>query len=223
MSRRLPASIAFVSAIVPKSQDRVLTTVIVTDRAQGGSAQEEVPARTGIQPQPTRDEDAEKMAAGKEQHISINSAEPFHHATCPISQIDQVLAAGATVAEYLPAGPLLLDLVRRLSLVIAVVPFGEVAINDSDPPESRQFAGAHRSLQWAGEDTRNAQAFEPLGKSVSIPFTSLGQWEISQSGVLPRDRPGSLAVSREIDYRKLLTVAAHDWCRCLRNWSKGSR
>jgi hypothetical protein len=56
------------------------------------------------------------------------------------------LAARASVPEDQPAGHNLVDLLGRQSLVLAVVPLGQIGVDDRLSAEARQFAGFSRSV-----------------------------------------------------------------------------
>src|SRR5262249_61530881 len=68
-------------------------------------------------------------------------------------------------------------------------------------------AGRARSRQGPGEHRRELQSIEPLAEPASLRLAVRGQRDVGSSGVLTRDRPGGLAVPRQVGKRKRI---AHD-------------
>ncbi len=89
------------------------------------------------------------MAARKKQYIRAECAHPSHHRVSPRRHLFRRFAAGAAVTEQLPIRALGMDLGRGQTLILAVIPFDEIAIDLRDVPKSREFAGATRALQRA--------------------------------------------------------------------------
>jgi len=54
------------------------------------------------------------------------------------------------------------DLLGRYSLIFAVVPLGEIVVNDRDGAETRQLARLTRALHRAAEDEREVLFGKPL-------------------------------------------------------------
>jgi hypothetical protein len=88
-----------VTTIVPKTDDRIVAAVMVTDDAQGSRAQYKILACRGFQSEPASGEDLEPMAVGKEQHITVDGAEPVDDSVHPDSHIRGRFTIRTTVAE----------------------------------------------------------------------------------------------------------------------------
>ena len=184
--------------------------MVVTNDAQGGRVQKEITARRGFQTEPASAEHVKKMSAGKEQHIAVDGADPADDSIDASSHISDRLAAGTTVAEQLPFGPLLANLIGRFSFVGAVVPFDEIMIHRRDTCESGQFARPRGPLQRTRQDADEGQAFEPVTEPTGVALTALGQGKIRQAGVLASKGPGCLTVPGQVDQREWRTGTGHN-------------
>ena len=164
--------IVSMAAIVPKANDGIVGAMVVADYAQCGGAQEEEPSRCRFQTEPAGGEHVEKVAAGNEQHIAVDGADPVDDPVGPGGHLRDRFAARATVAEQFPAGTLLIDLRRRLALIVAVVPFNEVVIDPGDSSETGQFTGTRRPPERAGEHLGKGQTFEPLAEPARVALAA---------------------------------------------------
>ena len=57
---------------------------------------------------------------------------------------------------------------------------------------------------WAGEHSCESQPLEAFAESASSLFALLGEREVGKPGMLARQSPGGLPVSRQIDDGKLV-------------------
>ena len=95
-----------------------------------------------------------------------------------------------------PGGTLGADLGRLPALVRAVVPLREVGDDLRRRPEARQLARPPRQVEGADEDPREVDPAEPPCEARRIALATLRQGQVGPPGVLPRERPGRLAVPR---------------------------
>src|ERR1700722_18027405 len=117
--------------------------MFITKGAEAGGAEQKVIARPcDILAEPAGGEDADEMSAGKEQDVTGDSAEPLDDAIGASAHLGGGFAAGAAVAEEVPAGVHRQDFGDRVAVVLAVVPLDEVGVHLGDGAEASEFAGA---------------------------------------------------------------------------------
>jgi len=61
-----------------------------------------------------------------------------------------------------------MNLDSAATLVLAVVPFEEVAIGFGYGPESGQLAGPRRALQWTGQHLGERESLQPFPKPACV-------------------------------------------------------
>src|SRR5262245_6116899 len=88
---------------------------------------------------------------------------------------------GAAVAEQLPVVALGPNFGRPASLILAVVPFQQIAIDFGDAPKAGQSTCPAGALQRAGEDIGERQSFQALLKPGGVALAALGERQIGQS------------------------------------------
>ena len=86
------------------------------------------------------------MAVRKRQHASLERRPLRDHAIGTGDDLFGRLAAGAAVEVDVPPGPLGAHLVDTQSVVVAIVPFRNVRL-DNGSREAREFRGAPRALR----------------------------------------------------------------------------
>src|ERR1700739_1588793 len=99
------------------------------------------------------------MPAQKQQNVAREVANAVHDAIGPGTDLIRCFSSRTTVAKQLPARTLLVDLLGTTPLVLAIVPFYQIAIGLRFTSEPGQLAGSDRTLQGAGEHFRES---EPL-------------------------------------------------------------
>src|SRR5208337_1089421 len=117
--------------IIPKPDYRLGQIVLVAKRAQARSAQHEVSASQGFQPQPTRSQHPQKVPVRKNQNVVPDRAHSADHTIGARTNLGGRLPSRTTIAEQLPARALRMDLASGSSLILAVVPFQQIAIGMS--------------------------------------------------------------------------------------------
>src|SRR5208283_287681 len=128
--------------------------VVVGQNAQSARIEQEMLSGARWKPDPPRHEDAEDVSVRKQSDIPVNSADPGDDSIHPGADLLRRFTARATVAENQPVGRLLVDLLGREPLVFAVVPFGELGIDDGCVAETRQLTGLTRAPHWTDENAR---------------------------------------------------------------------
>ena len=86
------------------------------------------------------------MPAREQQHVALNCAHPDYDVVRSRGHLSRRLTPWAAIAEQLPVGTLRLNLHGPPTLVLPVVPFHEIAVDFGLRSETRQFAGAVRTL-----------------------------------------------------------------------------
>src|SRR5262245_25388374 len=103
------------------------------------------------QSDPTRYEHAQHMSMREQNDVAVDRARAGYHPVHPRPDLLWRLAARASIRENQPARGDLVDLLRRQSLVLAIVPFDQVGVDDSLIAEARQLAGLSRPPHRAAE------------------------------------------------------------------------
>src|SRR5262249_41078613 len=142
-----------------------------------------------------------------EQRVACDFSHPPDRPVGSSPDLVRRLSSRAAVTEQIPVRTLGMDLRAGTAFVRAIIPFEEVGLDDGGGPEAGQLARSARSLQGAREHRRELQSVEPLAEPASLRLAVRGQRDVGSSGVLTRDRPGGLAVPRQVGERKRI---AHD-------------
>ena len=79
------------------------------------------------------------MAAGKDQDITLYSAQAFHDVVSSSANLRWRFSAGATVTKQLPVGTLGVNLRRPPTLVFAIVPLDQIGIGLGYGSKAGQF------------------------------------------------------------------------------------
>src|SRR5579871_215587 len=93
---------------------------------------------------------------------------------------------------------------RAESLIIAIVPLDQVAVDLSTGSKPSQFAGPPGALKGTCEYPGELQALEPIRQSSRVGFALGGQGQVRHSRVLACDRPSGFAVPADVYRRKLV-------------------
>src|SRR6266540_7570192 len=108
--------------LVPEADHRLGPIMLVPHRTETSRAEQEVPARPRVEPEPARGEHSEKMPARKEQHVASDCPHPAYHSVGPRSDLVRRLPFRAAVAEQLPVGAFGEDVGAGATFIRAVVP-----------------------------------------------------------------------------------------------------
>src|SRR5215813_2937614 len=91
------------------------------------------------------------MPAREQQNVAPETANPTHDAIGPGSDLIRCFSSRTTIAKQLPARTLLMDLLGTTPLVLAIIPFYQIAVGLRFTSEPGQLAGSDRALQRTGE------------------------------------------------------------------------
>src|SRR6516164_128572 len=101
------------------------------------------------------------MPARKQQNVARDVANAIHDAISPDADLIRCFSSGTTVAKQLPARTLFVDLLGSTPLVLAIIPFQQIAVSLRFTSESGQLAGSDRALQRACEHFGESEAPQP--------------------------------------------------------------
>src|SRR5262249_4040991 len=153
---------------------------------------------------PARSEHTQEMGAREEQHFARQLPQAADNAVGPGRDLRDAFASWTAVAKNLPPRALLANFGRGPPLVLAVVPFDEVIVDDGPIAESGQLARPPRPLQRARENVIEGDAGKARTKSPRIAFAARRERQVGQPRMLARSAPLRLAVSGDIDLRQRL-------------------
>src|SRR5262245_10484281 len=192
------ASRLHVTSVVPQSNHRLGTVVLIAEGTQARRAQQEESARSRLETEPAGGEHAQEVAARKEQHVSLDGADTAHHALRPDADLVRRFPTGTAVAEELPVRTLRKDLGAATPLVFAVVPLEQVGIDRRHGGEAGELAGPKRALQGTGKHPGERQPLQPFPEPARVALAALGQRDIREPGVLPGEGPGRFTMPRQV-------------------------
>ena len=96
------------TCIVPQADHRLGQLMFITHGADASRAQEEVPAGSRFEAEPSRCKHTQEMPARKEQHVPLDGPHSAHHAVGPYTNLFGGFSSRTTVPEQLPVGACLL-------------------------------------------------------------------------------------------------------------------
>src|SRR5271169_1935890 len=117
------------TVIVPQPDCGLGQFMLIAQRAEARSAQQEVPATRRVETEPAGREYPQEMPARKNQYVAFDRAHPAHDAIGPRADLAWRLSSGAAVTEELPVRALRMDLSRAAALILAVIPFDQIGID----------------------------------------------------------------------------------------------
>ncbi len=180
-------SLAPMPIVIPQSDYRVGKVMLIAERTQACRAQQEVPPSSpGFESKPAGSQHSNEMPARKNQYVSLDPADPVHHAVGPRDDLFGRLSPRATVTKQFPVRTLLHDFGGAAALVFSVVPFDQIGIRFGHGSEASEFTGASSALQRTGENLGNDQSAQPFPKPLGVVFAAFGQRQIGQARVLTR-------------------------------------
>ena len=98
------------------------------------------------------------MPTRKQQNVASKVANPVGDAIGPGTDLIRCFSSRTTVAKQLPARTLLVDLLGTTPLVLAIIPFYQIAVGLRFISESGQLTGSDRALQRTGEHSCESEA-----------------------------------------------------------------
>ncbi len=169
------SSFGVMTAIIPKSNDWLVSVVVISHDAEGGGAEKEVPPRGWFQAQPARGEHVQKVTMSEYQHLVVDGADSVDDSIRPHRYIRDSLATWTAIAKNIPTGALPIYLRGRHAFVVAIVPFNKIVIDARDRTETGQFTGPRCPSQRAGQYLSEEHTDETLVKPPRIALAVLGQ------------------------------------------------
>ncbi len=110
-------------------------------------------------------------------------------------------ASGASVKKQIPSRLLLPDLGGPSSLVVSVVPLGDIFVDFGNVPESSQLTGSASTLEWARQHLCKRQSVQAALEPQGIALTQFGQGQVGGAGVPSVRGPLGFSVSSQIDFQ----------------------
>jgi hypothetical protein len=133
---------------------------------------------------PSRGDDAPKLTVRKEGDFSIKLSKVRYEPVGTIGDLSRRFTPRATIAEDVPVGAALADVLRAPTFVITIVPFGEVWFDFSALTQSNQSASHLCPLTWAAEHMDEFCAAQSFSKLARFLFAMFGQRNVCATGVL---------------------------------------
>ena len=153
-----------------------------------------LPAERG-QPNPPRRENAQNVSVREQHDIAVDGARPDDHSVDPCSHLLRPLSSRASVSKDEPAWRDVMNLLRRQSLVVAIVPLDQISVDDRHITEACQFAGLSRASHWAAKSEPECIPGQDRLQPLRQPTAVVGQRHVSRSSVPTIEAPSCLAVS----------------------------
>src|SRR5882762_6503999 len=97
-----------------------------------------------------------------------------------------------------------MDLDRGKTLILAIIPLEQIAIDFGYGPEPGQLTSPRRTLQWARKHFFKIQSSQSFSERACILLAALCKWKVSQPCMLTREAPLGLAVPGQVNNRKLV-------------------
>jgi hypothetical protein len=139
------------------------------------------------------------MAMSKERDIPIDPPSSCDHPIGSLADLLRRFAPRTSIPEKQPAGHSLLDLLRRQSFILAIVPFEQIGIDRCIVDKPCQLEGFPCPSQRTDEHKRKSllgeDRLKPLGKMPPI----IGQRDVRPARMLAAETPGRLPMSDRKD------------------------
>jgi hypothetical protein len=120
----------------------------------------------------------------KEGDFSIQLSKVRYEPVGTIGDLSRRFTPRATIAEDVPVGAALADVLRAPTFVITIVPFGEVWFDFSALTQSNQSASHLCPLTWAAEHMDEFCAAQSFSKLARFLFAMFGQRNVCATGML---------------------------------------
>src|SRR5262249_37107965 len=192
------------TSIIPQPDHRMGAVMFIAERTQARRAQQEVSSGPHFEPEPAGGEDAQEVPAREQQHVPPGRAHPLHHPVGTGADLFRRFPPRAAVTEQVPARSRRTNLGGAEALVLAVIPFDQVAIDLGPGPEAGQLAGPGRTPQRTGEDRGERQPFQALAEAAGVALAALGQRQVGPPRMLAREAPDGFAVPGQVNDGKWL-------------------
>src|ERR1700730_431218 len=129
-------------------------------------------------------------------------AHTVHHGVSTRRHLFGRFTARAAVAKQQPIRALGMNLGRGKPLILAIVPFEQIAIDFGYGPEPGQLTSARRTLQRARKYFLKIQSSQSFSERACILIAALCKWKVSEPCMLTREAPIGLAMPGQVNNRK---------------------
>lgn len=157
---------------------------IVTENAERRGAQHKMRPIDYWQSNPSRSEDAPKLAVREERDFSVQLSKMRYEPVGTVGDLSRRFTSGATVAEDIPVGTALANVRRALTFVFAIVPFGQIRFDFSPLTQSNQCTSPLCPPSRAAEHVDEFGATQSLSKLSRFLFPMFGQRNVCATGML---------------------------------------
>ena len=149
------------------------------------------------------------MAMREDGNVTFQRPEPSNQPVCAFGNLGGRVAAWTSVSKDIPFWPCLANIRRAQSLVLAVVPLGEVRFDFRKVTQPGQLACSPCTLQGTSEYAAERHSAEPLCQIAGVLFALFNQRDIGSTGMLAGERPSGFAVSHQKKVREKIRHARH--------------
>jgi len=191
------------SAFIPQPDDGLARGVVVAKEAQRAGVQIETPALERGELEPPRGHHPQHIAVPKEKDVATAAAQPVDHTIGARSNVGSGFALRAAIFEQTPCRVIRTNLGRSSSLVLAVVPLGQIGIDDRDRAEAGKFTRPPCPLKRTGEHVVEPHLAQPFTERPCLLLTARGERDIGAARVLASNRPRCLAVTNDAHRRQI--------------------
>jgi hypothetical protein len=104
------------------------------------------------------------MCARENQHVALDDAHMLHHPIGTRANLAWRFPSRAAIAKQLPIRALVVDVSRKTTLVLPIVPSEQVPVDFSHSSEAGQLARSDGTLQRTGKHPSESQSPQPFRK-----------------------------------------------------------
>ncbi len=173
--------------------------VLDVEDAERRRVEAEARAFARRQPDPPRREHAQEVSMRDERDEPAQPVQRRDQRVGARADLLRRLAAGAAVAEEVPAGAPRLDFGERQALVLAAVPVTQVQVEPRRAAEAGEDARFLGAPERARQDVRKPRRLQPLAEDAGLALPARGERQIGPPGVAMVARPLRFTVADDID------------------------
>ncbi len=157
-------------------------------------------------------EHAENMSVRKDERVAVDPLAAINHATNANGNLFRVLAVWASILKERPVRIALVNLFRRESFVVSVVPLKQIVRVLRLWKKPSEFAGSNGAQEWTRQhkfELRGVSEHE-FTRSERFRLATGQQRQVRAPGVLPRQTPFGFGVPHEHEvFRHPRSVLQH--------------
>jgi hypothetical protein len=157
---------------------------IVTENAERRGTQHEMRSVNDRQSNPSRSEDAPKLAMREERDLSVQLSKMGYEPVGAVGNLSGSFTPGTTVAEDIPVRSALANVRRARAFVITIVPFGEVWLDFHILTQSNQSTSPLCPTTRATERIGESGTTQSPSKLSRFLFAMFGQRNVCATGML---------------------------------------